>query len=104
MPSSRAASWRASRGVVVVVEQDAGGVARRVVVLAAPHRPPKGAEADQCDQQRQRGEDEDDGHLRPAQVMRSAFSITASDEADMAMAATNGLTSPRIATGAATKL
>lgn len=94
-----------SRQGLVAVLQNAMGRADRVVVLMVPDRPDAGEQGDEAQGDRSRTEKEKDVHgasLTP--FIRRAFSVTTSEEADMAIAATSGLTSPRIATGAATRL
>ena len=79
------------------------GVALRIVVLTVPDGPPEGGQAGQGEQERERREQQDDGHRRPpVRFIRNALRVTTSDEPDMATAATSGLTRPKIAAGAAT--
>src|SRR5690606_2527435 len=87
---------------VFVLDQDTFGGPADILILAAPERPDEGAQGEGAEGQGDRGEDEDDVH-RPLPTRR-ALRLTASDEPDMARAATNGLTRPAMAAGAAMRL
>lgn len=87
---------------IVIVDQDPLCSAPDVLILARPQRPDEGADGDQAENDRKRGEQEDDVHRRL--LTRSALSVTTSDEPDIASAATKGFTRPIIAAGAATRL
>lgn len=117
-------SWVDSRFVTVIEENSLTG-SSKIIVLAATERPHESGEA--CDAKSQRHGDEvekirhvalwvaSDRCDAAAAVVpaprserlsskRSAFAITASDDKDIAMAATSGVTKPRIAIGTATTL
>src|SRR5262249_53690927 len=111
---------------VLTFEQDAFGCALQIVVLAVFQRPHEGCEADEAESDRNRNEKEEVDHSagsasggarRPvssrgaSRVMafswprkRRAFATTMIEEADIAIAATSGVTWPSTATGIATTL
>src|SRR5690606_1878327 len=64
--------------------------------------PDEGGHGAQAQDDRGRGEKQQDGHRR--RLTRKALRVTTSDEPDIARAATNGLTKPSMAAGAATRL
>jgi hypothetical protein len=72
--------------VVVVVAQDARGVALGVVVLPVAKGPEERAQPEQAEPERDRDEDGEDGHLS-----LSALSETQIDDVDIASAAMIGL-------------
>lgn len=84
----------------VIVDQDANGGAIRVIKLAIAHRPQEGNEACAAQDQRHRNKDQKAVH-RAALVSRRALATTRTDDVDMAIAATSGVTIPASASGTA---
>lgn len=74
---------------LVVLKQDAGGVACIIIVLVMPHGPQKSSEANAAKDQRDR--DQDHEHIHLAYLMRCEFSKTVMDEIDIASAAASGV-------------
>ena len=77
-----------------------------VVVLTALERPQKGDQPGQAEHQRHRHQVDQDVHEpNPGRSRaRNAFTVTRSEEPDMASAAISGVTRPAIAIGTANKL
>src|SRR5260370_7889779 len=78
-----------------------------IVILPAFERPEKAQQPGEPEPERQRHKDDKDFHQdlpRAARRARRAFSITSSDEPDMATAAISGVTNPTIAIGTARRL
>src|ERR1700731_4211082 len=91
----------------LVTGDRAPGGALEIVILPAPQRPEKSEQADETKPERQRHQN--DHHFHHALPLatrraRSAFSITKSEEPDIAAAAINGVTTPLIAIGSASRL
>jgi hypothetical protein len=90
---------------LVVFEQDAMGDAVEIVELSRSQGPEEGGEAEQAEKQRRRDQVQDDVHdYTRDRLRRSAFKVTTSDDDDMAMAATSGVTRPSTASGTVTAL
>jgi haloacetate dehalogenase len=90
-----------------VVEQDAVCGAIEVLELAILERPQERAQPEQTQKQRGRYQIEETGHgarLRWCKASRMAFSVTTSEDADIAAAAINGVTRPATASGSAIML
>src|SRR6266508_1935998 len=93
---------RRRHSLVLVHDRTPGG-AVEIVVLAALERPQEGGEAQKAERHRhQVDQDFHDGSLR--RFARSAFTVTRTDEPDMASAATRGVASPATAIGTAMAL
>src|SRR5262245_25005730 len=91
----------------LVVRDGAPGCAVEIVELAALQRPEKARKTQRAEPERQRHQINQHFHQRtskPARRARSAFSITSTDEPDIAIAAINGVARPAIATGTANAL
>ena len=91
---------------VVLIDQDALAGTFRIVELARVDSPEKGPEAGRAEQKGKRDEIDEPGQEIGSfdLVGRIAFSVTITDEADMAMAATSGVANPATAMGTATML
>ena len=90
---------------IVVVEQDAVAGAVEIVELAGLQRPQEGGQAEQAQHQGQRDQpDAGRPSARAARFRRSALTMTRSDEVDMAIAATSGVTRPATASGTVSRL
>lgn len=93
--------------LILVVDQDPHRGAVQILELAAPERPQERHEAEQAEQERGRDQYEQDVHPKgrpPPRRRRSAFRVTRMDDADMAAAATIGVTRPATASGIASAL
>src|SRR5690242_11756586 len=106
----------------LALEQNPRGRALEIVILAVFQRPHEGRKSYQAKPDRNRNEEEEIDHSvastassgmarragsrsrRPRWPRRSAFATTMSDDADIATAATSGVTSPRMPSGIATRL
>jgi len=82
---------------------ETGDAGFQIMLTPAALELPEAGQADQGQQNRERGKQEEDVH-RPARFMRRALRVTAREEPDIARAATKGLTRPSIAAGAAIRL
>lgn len=112
---------------IAVLEQDSFGCARKIIILAISERPHERAECNGAERERNGNKEKvirhwafctasayveipragasARGSSRASRLCsRMALAITSSEEADIATAATNGVTCPRIATGTATAL
>lgn len=87
----------------VIIHQDTLRGAIRIVELAIAQRPEKGRKPNQAQPQRQRYQKKQSVH-RAALAKRKELAMTSSELIDMAMAATNGVTMPAIASGTASIL
>lgn len=88
---------------VITIHQNPLGIARRIVILAG-FQAPDIREQSQCSQgQRHRYQNDEDVHLA-AIFTRMAFTSTVIEEADIAMAAKNGVAKPAMAIGIAIAL
>ncbi len=96
----------------VVVQEDPVGRPLKIIILTGFERPQKCEQAAQAQTQRD-GNEEQQGRHQPSPstgafparaVRRKAFRVTMTEEADMAMAAIRGVTSPDTATGTAMRL
>jgi hypothetical protein len=90
-----------------VIEQNAMSRPIEIVVLTGFQGPEKGAKTHKTQKKSRWNEIEEDCHpglLRPPVRRRRALSVTAIDEADMAIAAISGVTYPATAKGIATML
>src|SRR5512140_3590542 len=87
----------------VIIRQHTQGSAVDIIVLAALERPQEGKEAGEAQPQRHRHQIDQDVHDRLPRA-RSAFSVTSSDDPDIANAAIKGVTAPEIAIGTAIAL
>ena len=91
----------------LVIGDGAPGGALEIVVLPAFERPQKPEQADKPKAKRQRHQNHHHFHHGlpcATRRARSAFSITSSEEPDIAAAAISGVTTPLIAIGTASKL
>jgi len=95
------ATPRLERAIIIV--QDPVGSAVQIVILIRVYRPQKRPEAEQAKPQGNRDQINNNVHSAPP-FKRSAFNVTTSDEADMAMAAISGVTLPVTAIGTAIQL
>ena len=103
-PSSAAELRSALGAIVVILAQDAVAVAFRIVELPVPQRPEERCKTKAAQEQRYRDEVDKHLHRRSPYFSRSAFSVTVSDDVDIASAAMSGVASPTSATGTATTL
>ena len=92
---------RALRRSPRVVEQDARRSPLEIIILAAPERPQKQGETARAEGETDPDEIEQHRHQRRN---RKLFSITTNEEADIAAAASHGVTQPAIANGTITAL
>lgn len=90
---------------LIVGDRPPGG-AIEIVILAVPEGPEKGRKAEPAKRDRKRHQIEQDFHQAGplCRRARKAFSITSSDEPDIAAAAISGVTRPAIASGTASAL
>lgn len=87
---------------LVIVEQDARGIALFIIVLIRADGPDETDEAKRAQDKRDRDENDEDVHLE--NLMRWALSRTVIEEADIARAAANGVAYPASAMGIAIAL
>lgn len=101
---------RLPRLFLIIVHDGAPGGAVEVVELAGMERPEKGRERERSQSEGGRNEPGERAHVWKASarqglvVNRRAFSVTAMDDVDMAIAATRGVTNPSMASGTHTAL
>jgi len=90
----------------IVVGDRAPGGAVEIVELAASERPQEGRKAEAAEREGERNEIDKDVHRAapPRSRALSAFSVTRTDEPDMASAAISGVTKPATASGTAIRL
>ena len=95
-----------TRRRALIIDQDAISSAFRIIELAAPDRPDEGRQSDKAKPDGNRNKIDEAGHQHPPfwRAGRMALSVTISDEADMAIAATSGVANPATATGTAIML
>lgn len=80
------------RSDVIVIEQDTVRRSVQVIELAAFQRPKEGGEANEAEAKGDRNQVDEDIHEAEPRLSRSAFSMTSSDDDDIAIAATSGVT------------
>ena len=88
--------------IVVLVTEDAAGIALRVVVLVGLHRVDEEGKPGTSEQQRDG--DKEDENVHGGYLSLSALSDTVIELADMAKAAISGVARPATASGTATIL
>src|SRR5712692_3869451 len=86
-----------------VIEQDPTRGAVEVVELAGFERPKESGEPAKSERQSHRDEQQQPAHAR-LRARRSALPTTTNEELDMAAAASNGVISPSMASGTASRL
>lgn len=86
--------------IVVIVAQDAMGVALGIIELALAQHPPERGQTDTTETKADRDEDTEDFHQRSLR----ALSDTVRDEVDIASAAIRGEHRPATASGTASRL
>ena len=86
-----------------VLDKDAKRCAIEILELTLAERPKEGGKSKQAKPERDRNEEDKTVH-RIATLRRRALPTTRSEDPDMAIAATSGVTSPRKASGTAMTL
>jgi len=89
--------------IPIILDQDTHGGAVEILELAIANRPEECRETRKAKAEGERDEQQDAVH-RTAPLNRSALATTNSDDPDIAAAAINGVTWPRIASGTAIAL
>lgn len=95
---------RVGRREFVILEQDAVSGPVEVVELTRFQSPEKREQAEKSEQESGRDQEQQNIHRPQPRFSRSEFVVTRSEDADMAMAAPRGVTSPAIASGTVTAL